>query len=106
MNLPAASLRFAAAGYRWRSAHMRESPEESEARHAIVRRLVALLASRDYATLERISKGARLSASHLADAVREYGVTLLPLPPDADALVDYIQVGGATPAWSVVVPLF
>jgi hypothetical protein len=86
---------------------MREPPEELKARHAVVRRVVDLLASRDYATLGRISKGVRLSATHLADAIREYGVALVPLPPNADALVDYVQIeGAAPPAWSVVVPLF
>jgi hypothetical protein len=86
---------------------MGESLGESEARQAVVRQVVDLLASGDYLTLQTISRGVRLSASDLAHAVREYGAPLLPLPPEADSLVHYVRITNATPAaWSVVVPLF
>ena len=73
----------------------------------MVRHVVDLLAARDYPALERLSRGVRLSAAELAEAVREYGVTLLPLPRDSNAAVDFVRIRDAVPdEWSVVVRLY
>ena len=47
---------------------------------ATVRYVVGLLAARQYDALERLSKGNRLSASKLRQAVEDYGRTVLPSP--------------------------
>ena len=72
-----------------------------------VREIVALLARGDYYALEQLSSGVRLSASELAQAVREYPATLCQPPSPAAAPLDVVAVRGAVvPTWSVVVPLW
>lgn len=77
------------------------------ARNEIVRKVVALLAAKNYRELEILSAGIRLTADQIEYAVRDYGRTIIPLPSDGVMLIDYVAIQGAhPPAWSVFVPLF
>ena len=66
------------------------------------RRIVAMLLRGDYDALETITDGKRLMATEIAEAVREYGKTLV-MPPDiAFEHLDIIGVEGASQRkWSV-----
>ena len=76
-------------------------------RHRIIGDVVADLASGNFEEVARRSNYRRLSASEIAQAVRSYGRELVPLPPEAFSLVDFVSVRGSNPPkWSVVVPLF
>lgn len=63
-----------------------------------VQRVVAYLVDGEWAEVERISGGRRLSAADLADAVAEYGRTLVPLPEEGMRAVDVLPIDPA--AWS------
>jgi hypothetical protein len=69
-----------------------------------VRQVVELLARGEYAAVERLSGGVRLTADELAGAVRAYGRRLVVPPPVAAPLdvVPHADGGG----WSVDVPLW
>ena len=69
--------------------------------------LVGMLVAGDYAALEGASRGRRLTAEELRQAVEEYGRELrMPPEPVFDNL-DVIEIEGATPrAWSVLVDLW
>jgi hypothetical protein len=74
-----------------------------------VREVVALLARRRYAALEKLSGGVRLSAAHLRTAVREYGRTIVVPPPNATPPLDVVEIlpGRATRrSWAVNVDLW
>jgi hypothetical protein len=76
-------------------------------RNAVVERLVALLARGEYEQVHTMAPRSRVSASQMRASVVEYGRTLVPLPPGAQNLIDYVVVEGSVArAWSVVVPLF
>ena len=69
-----------------------------------VREVVELLARGEYAALERLTGGVRLTADEMATAVAEYGRTLIvPLPGAAPLDVVPHRDGGG---WSVDVPLW
>lgn len=53
-----------------------------------IRSLVRDLAEGHFVEIEADGRGGRLTADELATAVREYGRTLQPLPPDVDGLID------------------
>lgn len=71
------------------------------------RRLVTMLAVRDYAGLAFWSKGVRLGASDMRLAIRDYGRTVI-VPPGEDLPdIDVVRVGNAEPGrWSVDIPLW
>lgn len=76
-------------------------------RNVAVERFVQLLAAGDFDDLARLAPGSRISAEQMRLAVAQYGRRLVPLPPSASGLIDYVAVQGAEPdQWSVVVPLF
>jgi hypothetical protein len=72
-----------------------------------VRDIVALLVRGDYAALEDLSGGERLTAEELAQAVRDYPARLI-LPPTGKELpLDVVAVKDSRPRrWSVDVPLW
>lgn len=77
------------------------------ARNETVRKVIELLAARQYRELEALSRGIRLTAEQIESAVREYGRTVIPLPSSGVALIDYVSIQNANPAaWSAYVPLF
>ena len=84
----------------------------------MVRQLVGMLVAGDYAGLEAVSRGRRLTAEELREAWEEYGGDLrlpgvaareLRMPPEPvfDNLEDVIELEDATRrAWSVLVDLW
>lgn len=65
-------------------------------------RVVEWLVKRNYERIEAYSGGVRLSASHLAKAVADYGRKLTMPPASAFQELDVIEVRGSSPkAWSV-----
>ena len=76
---------------------------------ATVREVVALLAEREYAALERLSGGVRLSAAQLREAVHEYGRRIVVPPVGAAPPLDVVEIlPGRTEqrSWSVLVALW
>ncbi len=72
-----------------------------------IRRIVALLAEQRYAEVAHLCDGSRVSAEDMKAAVATYGRTIVPLPEEAESLVDSVRIQNAPdPTWSVVVPLF
>lgn len=69
--------------------------------------ITKLLAAHDYNSVEQLTGGRRLSATDLARAVRDYGPSLVPLPPEALDDLDVVAVDGSDPpTYSVVVDLW
>lgn len=63
--------------------------------------LIKLIVSGQFGKAEEVTHGVRLSAAHLAEAVREYGRTLT-LPPGERFDLDVIEVADRqVPTWSV-----
>jgi hypothetical protein len=76
---------------------------------AAVREVVALLAQRKYAALERLSGGVRLSATQLRTAVREYGRRIVVPPVEFTPPLDVVEVlpgRAARRSWSIDVELW
>lgn len=72
-----------------------------------LRLVLDLLVKKDYAELERMTHGIRLSAAELEEGVRDYGRTIAQPPPDAFGQVDVVPIRGAVPsAYSVRFRLF
>jgi hypothetical protein len=79
------------------------SEEILEAITSVVRHLVA----GEFAELEALTSGHRLSAHEIHRIVREYGRTLIMPPPGAFADLEVVTVAGAKPVrWSVVCDLW
>jgi hypothetical protein len=71
-----------------------------------VRAVIADLARGEYAAVEHLSDGVRLSAQEMARAVSEYGRRLLPAP-EGPLPLDVVAIRGAdVPTWSVDAPLW
>jgi len=72
-----------------------------------VRHMVNFLVNGDYKSVERISKGCRLTEQEIADAVSDYGETFI-MPPDAafDNLDIIKQDSENQRSWSVNVDLW
>lgn len=69
--------------------------------------VVELLVAKDYAALECLTRGARLRASELRQAVEDYGRTLVMPPPGDVARADVVSIHGSSPqAYSVRLRLF
>jgi hypothetical protein len=75
----------------------------SERLRDTIRRLVELLVAKDYDEIERFTRGVRLSAESLREAVRRYGHELVVPPEEAFERLDIIEM--ETPSdprkWSV-----
>ena len=71
-------------------------------------RIVAdLLARGAYDEVTAMTRGERLTHDEMKRAIREYGRTPVPLPGEARAMVDVVQVVGASPPrFSVQVPMW
>jgi hypothetical protein len=68
----------------------------------VVRSVVGDLVNGEYKKLEAITRGVRLNASELGEAVRQYGATLRIPPESAFENLDAIQARGTVPRqWSV-----
>ena len=63
----------------------------------VVRRVASLLAHGDYDALERLSRGKRLTAAELKQAVQEYGRTLVMPPDEAFERLDVVDVDAFSP---------
>jgi hypothetical protein len=72
-----------------------------------VRQIVALLVTKDYDQIVRLTGGQRLDAAAIESAIRDYGRTIV-LPPDtAIHNLDVVCVQNAhPPRWSVRMPLW
>jgi hypothetical protein len=69
--------------------------------------VVGMLVAGDYAGLEEASRGRRLTAEHLRQAVEEYGRELRMPPVSVFDNLDVIEFEDATPrGWSVLVDLW
>lgn len=74
---------------------------------AVVVTITNLLAAGDYETASRMAEGRRLSAADLERAVRDYGRTLVSIPPAARDSYDVYRVERADrPTFSVDVDLW
>lgn len=72
-----------------------------------VRQVVALLASGDYSGLEALTRGVRLNASQIEQAITDYGRSVVLPPDDGYELIEAIEVITAPRGtWSVTVPLW
>lgn len=73
----------------------------------LIRLIVGLLVSGDYDAIESRSRGVRLNAEQMKEAVQTHGHTLQSLPETSYAELDVIRVIRATcPTWSITVPLW
>lgn len=69
--------------------------------------VVDLLVEGDYRTIEEMTRGRRLSATELEDAVMRYGKTLVRLPQQAIEELDVLEIEGSDPtAYSVTADLY
>jgi hypothetical protein len=64
--------------------------------------VIEMLVGHRYDDLEKRTRGVRLSAEMIAEAVSEYGKSLIPLPSDELANLDIVPVACVGPkTWSV-----
>jgi hypothetical protein len=69
--------------------------------------LLRWLVAGDYVAIERFTRGVRLSASLIRQAIVEYGRTLVMPPATALDQLDVVDIVGSNPrAWSVRVDLW
>jgi hypothetical protein len=66
-----------------------------------LRVIVGLLVAKDYAALERLTRGVRLAAALIEQAVNEYGRTLEMPPADVFAQVDVVPIRGGLSGYSI-----
>ena len=71
-----------------------------------VRVVVDLLVRGEYETIERMTEGARMSASEIGEAVSEYGRTLVPPDPAWWPLVEITPVAVERAKFHVAAPLW
>lgn len=72
-----------------------------------LQRVVELLVRQDYAALERLSSGVRLTAAEIESGIIDYGRSLVMPPPEAFRNADIIPVRGSRPqAYSVRLRLY
>lgn len=72
-----------------------------------VQRIVSLLVAMDYQAIERLTRGQRLSAQGIREAIEEYGRRLVMPPPEKLQDLDVIEVENVVPRqWSVRVDLW
>lgn len=74
---------------------------------AIVQVVVDLLVRGEFALLEAMTRGRRLSAAQMATAIKNYGRTLVYPPENSWELLDIVPITNSDPAsYSVRMPLF
>lgn len=79
----------------------------NEQLESLVRQVVDLLVCREYSKLETLTRGVRLGAADMANAIGHYGRTLVSPPKDAFESTDVIEVRSVQPRrWSPRVPLW
>ena len=67
-----------------------------------VKRLVKHLVANDMRSVEKMTKGVRLTAFEIQEAIREYGGTLVTPPDTAFQTMDAIEIEGCDPKkWSI-----
>ena len=71
----------------------------------IVSRILKLLSEKNYIELEKQSKGIRLSAADMEEAIKEYDCQLVMPPLDAYELMNVVEIKGGD-SWYVVMPLW
>ncbi len=72
-----------------------------------VREIIELLVAGKYVKIEALTKGVRLSAGEMAQAVGDYGRHLVVPPEKAFELLDVVEVRNMQPPrWSVTMPLW
>jgi hypothetical protein len=72
-----------------------------------VRNIMGLLIRREYEVVEKITRGRRLTASQLREAIEEYGRTLVTAPEEWWPTVGIIPIDpGKRPAFHVDAPLW
>jgi hypothetical protein len=73
----------------------------------VVGQVLEYLVASDYAAIEQLTRGRRLTESMLRSAIEDYGRTLVMPPPSCLATLDVVSISGARPAaWSVRVDLW
>lgn len=71
-----------------------------------IHRIVELLVRGDYAAVETLTAGQRLTAGEIEQAINDYGRRLVPLPPASSAR-SVVEIEGSDPErWSVYVDLW
>ena len=86
---------------------MPHSNSDLLARNRIVGEIVVCLAMAEYEAVVALAPGSPVSPAQIKAAIEEYGRKLVPLPPEAYELIDYVAIRQSEPlSWSVVVPLF
>ena len=74
---------------------------------ATMHRFVSMLAQGDYEALEHLTNGIRLTATEIAESIRDYDDSLILPPDDVFENLDVIEVEDAQPKeWSVKVDLW
>ena len=72
-----------------------------------VRRVVGLLAERDYDSVVQTCSQSRLTSDDLRNVIHQYGGRIIPPPVDAFVNLDAIRIADLPkPGWSVRVPLY
>ena len=71
-----------------------------------VTRVVDLLVAKQYGALEVLTNGRRLTAADFAEAIEEYGRTLVAPPPEGYELMDVLEPPGEPRMWMVDMPLW
>lgn len=72
-----------------------------------VRQVITLLVAGNYAELETLTSGVRLTAKDIATAVADYGRKLLLPPEEGFGLMNVVEVKNAKPRqWLVTMPLW
>jgi hypothetical protein len=73
----------------------------------LVSHIVSMLVAGRYADLEQQTHGVRLTANEMAEAIADYGRTLVLPPRDGFRLMNVVEIKNAQPKrWSVAMPLW
>lgn len=73
----------------------------------IARHVLTLLAEKRYGDLEQLTRGIRLGASDISNAVTGYGKTITSPPNDLFQFMDIIEVKSSlSRRWSVSIPVW
>jgi len=74
---------------------------------AAVSKVIRLLADENFDAAEMLTRGERLSARQMRDAIRKYGQTVVVGPPEQLQKMNLIEVRDSVPRrWSAQVPLW
>ncbi|MCU7846235.1 MAG: hypothetical protein KZQ93_20560 [Candidatus Thiodiazotropha sp. (ex Monitilora ramsayi)] len=65
------------------------------------------LANKEYKLIEKFTRGIRLSAEDIEEAIDEYGRTVTSLPSEGYTNLDVVEVASSNPKeWSVYIPVY